>query len=371
MIDEELKRAIDNKTSLVNLSNSILQGLGAEPMHPVIPEVTSLVRGRKKVCLMLFDGMGTHVLNKHPKASKKLLEHKIMEISSVNPATTAAATISLLSGKYPMETGWLGWSIPLDGYEEPVDVFPSVLSGSKKKLKKDAMLEQCPLRTIDMILRDKGVRAELAYQEPIRPNTYKDLKGMMEYAGRFFKEGDGFLYLYYTNPDGLIHRHGVESRCVDRQIRDISKHVDRFSKEHPDVLVLVCADHGLLDVVYRDIAPYEDLTSLLSSPMAIEGRMRSVYLKTGKREEFKTLFLDRFGDDFHLVDSIELLEEGYFGVGEEHRKTRKFLGDFLIIPKGNQFLRDSSFSLFDPVLMAHHAGPLDEEKSISLLSYNA
>jgi predicted AlkP superfamily pyrophosphatase or phosphodiesterase len=51
-------------------------------------------------------------------------EHKLMTIHSVNPATTVACTSALLTGKNPIENGWLGWSLYLERLQGSDRCFP-------------------------------------------------------------------------------------------------------------------------------------------------------------------------------------------------------------------------------------------------------
>jgi hypothetical protein len=69
--------------------------------------------------------MGELVLADHPKRYPYLISHKIATIYSMNPATTVAATNAFLSGRYPIETGWIGWSEYFSDLGKAVDVFPN------------------------------------------------------------------------------------------------------------------------------------------------------------------------------------------------------------------------------------------------------
>ncbi len=371
MIPEPLINAIDNQNSLANLANSILLAFGAETFHNDIKEVTAILKNRKRVCAVLFDGMGKALLKETAKGRKAMENHTLAHIQSVNPATTAAATISFLTGRFPRETGWLGWSIDLPEYGGPVDVFPNRLSKDGTYLgEKSIMREVAPLVTLDQLLAKAGVRTRLAFPDPIENGSYTDLKEMGKTLDEFYEGGDGFLYLYYEQPDSSAHHYGPKDRRVKRQIDKALSFVEKAAGKHPDVLFLVLADHGLLEVGYRDIAAYPALHGLLRRPLSLEGRTRALYVQEGKKEEFAKLFEDYFGDAFYLVDSRELFDRGYFGEGEPHPRALSFLGDYIAIAKGHDLLIDSTFGPDLRVIKGHHAGNSKEEKEICLLAYN-
>ena len=99
-----------NKNSLVNLSNSILKHFEAESFHESIPAIDNLLKGHKKIVAVLFDGMGQNIVRKHLKEDSFIRTHYVTTINSTFPPTTAAATTAFLTGKYPIETGWLAWT---------------------------------------------------------------------------------------------------------------------------------------------------------------------------------------------------------------------------------------------------------------------
>ncbi len=372
MPSEFVTKAIDNGNCLTNLSNSVLKGMGADPIHEDIPIVTEAIKGHKKVCAVLLDGMGTALLRKCAAGRRAYKKNKLTEIQSVNPATTVAATTAFLTGRYPMETGWLGWSVLLPEYGGAIDVFPNVYTATQKPLpRENAMQNACSIRNLESLLGEAGIRARIAYEEPIGQNTYSGLKDMPKVCKKFFDAGDGFLYLYHPKIDSLAHHHGVDSRKVKKEIAKSLLTVKKMAKQNPDVLFLVFADHGLIDVTYRDIAAFKDLHELLGGPLCLEGRTRAIYVKEGCKDRFAELFSQYFGEDFELVDSVELLESGYFGKGTESLRTRGFLGDFVAIAKGDCFLADSTAAEEGIVpLKGHHAGILPDEKNIAVLAYN-
>lgn len=362
----------DQKTTLVNLTSSLLAHYGVTPFHATIPAVDEAMKGHQKIAFLLFDGAGEAILDGYPRTTKFMREHKLLTIHAVNPATTVASTTALLTGKNPIESGWLGWSLYVDGFADPIDIFPNVNSLTGKKLDQpDVMKAMCPITYIDALLKEKGVKARLDLRAPLWDGKGpKSLKDIRLHAHRFFAEGGDFYYGYWTEPDHLIHEKGVRSFALHRTLHQIAHTVKAFVKENPDVLVFTLADHGLINVQYRDIKAFPEVDSCLAKPMAIEGRTTAFFIKEGMEEKFVKEFNQKFGDRFDLRPTEEWLKLGYFGEGEINAKCAQSLGQFIAVASGDQLLTDTRFFKDITVHEGHHAGGTKEEKEVLLACYN-
>lgn len=363
---------LDHETTLVNLTSSLLAHYGVTPFHQTIPQVDDLMKGHQKIAFFLFDGLGEYILNQYPHTTRFMREHKLMTIHSVNPATTVACTSALLTGKNPIENGWLGWSLYVDGYTDPIDVFPNTNSLTDEKIAKpDVYKEECPLTYIDALLKEKGVKARLDLQAPLwdgkGPSSLKDIR---VHGKTFFAEGGQFYYAYWTNPDHIIHEKGVRSWSLQRTLRSINRTVKAFVKENPDVLLFTLADHCLINVQYRDLKAFPALESCLRKPLALEGRTASIFLKEGTEETFVKGFNEEFGARFLLKKTSDALQEGYFGDGPINPHAKDSLGDYLAIAISDQLLTDTTYLKEITVHEGHHAGATEEERAILLGCYN-
>ena len=112
----------------MTLISSVLVHYGSAAAHDMLPELDILLRKNyKNVVVMLFDGMGTSILKKHLPADAFLIRYLQTTISSVFPATTTAASVTMESGLSPIEHGWLGWRLYFDEVGANVDIFPNTL----------------------------------------------------------------------------------------------------------------------------------------------------------------------------------------------------------------------------------------------------
>jgi len=116
----------DYDNCLINVSNSILHYYNLPTYHSTLPELDKLLNKQyKNVVLLLYDGLGSLLLNdKLPHSF--LMQNKLKDITSVFPATTTAATTSIISGLSPMEHCWLGWDIYVAAIEKTVTMYRNV-----------------------------------------------------------------------------------------------------------------------------------------------------------------------------------------------------------------------------------------------------
>lgn len=366
-LDETL---FDHEHTIVNLSNAILAHYGVKPFHKPLDEALSLFEGHRKIAVFLFDALGEVTLNTYKKQSAEFLKNAKFTIYSTNPATTVASTTAFLTAKFPIETGYLGWSLYFDELGYPVEVFPNTNAITGEEVGEDNYMEKvCPTTKIDKLLTDNGVDARLFFPSPIDENGPKTLKGSFKAASSFFDNGGEFAYIYHPEPDHSLHKEGLGGRHPKKIIAKAAKYLKRFAKEHPDVLVISIADHGMANVIMRDISAFPILYSYISKPISIEGRTTSISIKEGKEKEFEEEFNKRF-PNILLLKRESVLEKGYFGEGEINPKCLEFIGDYVALSNGPDLLVDSKTTYSMKVHKGHHAGILPSERRIVVASWN-
>ena len=100
---------------IVNLMASFAAGLGADPGR--YSELRALpaseVASHRQVVLIVIDGLGYDFLREHAEIAPTLNAHLRETMTSVFPATTAAAIGTYLTGVAPIEHGLTGWHMHL------------------------------------------------------------------------------------------------------------------------------------------------------------------------------------------------------------------------------------------------------------------
>lgn len=82
-------------------------------------------------------------------------------------------------------------------------------------------------------------------------------------------------------------------------------------------------------------------------------------------ERFEQLFKARFGGQFLLLTKKEVLEKHLFGIGADHPRFEKMLGDYLAVATGNTAIFNSPSK--PRKYKGGHAGLTENELTIPLI----
>ena len=119
---------------LTNLACSIQKYFGLNTKHNSIEYIDKILNEKqpKNVVVMLFDGMGSRILDRTLHENSFFRRNKVKEITTVFPATTTAATTSIRTGLNPIEHGWLGWNMYIAPIDETITLFLNSEKGKEE-----------------------------------------------------------------------------------------------------------------------------------------------------------------------------------------------------------------------------------------------
>lgn len=368
---------VHNEHSLVNLANSILVNFGAESFHETIPEIDELLKGHKKVVLVLFDGMGKNIVRYHLKEKSFIRSHYVTTINSTFPPTTAAATTSVLTGKYPIETGWIAWNTYFPELDRNIILFRGTDINTKELIDKDIAYKKYPNKTLFDLINETGKATATPIQRyPVQEKGPKTLRnGLKQVKNALNKSESSFVYFYWDSPDREMHETGIYSFRTHIQVLKAQWFLKKLAKQNPDTLIISIADHGHVNVTKLDICEHDDLYSCLSNKVTMEKRCPSFFVKEDKRKEFEELFNKYYGEWFELLTKEEVLKNKVLGEGTPREGVIDSFGDYLAIAKDRYML--SASKEFDKSenkrrfqFKGHHAGGTIEEREIDVSVFN-
>ena len=363
-----------NEHNLVTFSNSLLKHFGVIPFHQTEQWVDEALSNHKKVVVMLFDGMGQNILRKHLTEKSYMRQHFLCTINSTFPPTTTAATTAFLTGKYPIETGWMSWAQYFEKYQKNIILFKNRDYNTEELVEPSGIANtELPIKTILELIKEKNkdVRVFDVKRWPIDPDGPKTLFAFERRINKSIRHVDKCLgYFYFDSPDREMHEYGIDSWKVHRYVKRINKMIGRLTMKNPDTVFIAFADHGHINVQYTDICEHEDLYSLLRLPLSFEKRTPTFFVKEGKQEEFKTLFNKYYGEHFDLMSKEEALEDRMFGEGIVNFKALQFIGDFIATSKDQYCMYASKEMKNMDFFKGHHAGNTKEEMLIDVTAYN-
>lgn len=362
----------NKKNNLVTFSNSILKAYKCPTYHKGMSDITHLLKRKKKVCIILFDGLGKSIIKNILPKTSTFRKHYYYDMTSTFPPTTVAATNGLLSGKYPNETGWIGWTTYLKSVNKVVEMFTGKEYVTKEMIKDpDLCRTLFPYKNIFDIIKEK--RKDLyvgtiygQYSTPGRPTCVKELFDQIN--NELCDKEKALVYAYYPEPDSTLHSQGVYSEITQKLVFEIDERLGVFASEHKDTLFVVIADHShiLVDPIYLN--SYKEIINSLDGVFSIEARCASFRLKKDPecKKNFLNDFKKEFGKDFILLSKQEVYDQEIFGPNKYMMGGfMDFIGDYVAIATGKRY-----FELNKEPFISTHAGATDEEMDIQITVLN-
>ena len=309
----------------LNISATLAEFLGAPNKNTIIePLKKELEKGYKNVVFICFDGMGVHPMRQNYVDDNILTKNVKDILTSTFPSTTTNATNSLLQNKLPSEHN-------ANSNYEINTIFPPYVK----------------------------------VKHPERNYTFSSLYEFGDYIKEICeKEGNQFVYAYSPDPDATMHDYGVTSEKAKQVFDEIAEMMERLYKETSDTIFIVTADHGQVDIdawipLYED----KEIMDMLTIYPYLEARTVCFKVKDGMHEEFEKVFTKKYGEDFILYKSQELINKGLFGgTGDKCY----LLGDYIAI--GTYTHKQMLLTPSSHAFRGHHTS-LTEEMEVPLIVF--
>ena len=359
----------DYNECLTNLACSIRKYFNLGYQHNTLSYIDKILEEEKpkNVVTILCDGMGANILDRTLNYGDFLLEHKVKNIYTVFPATTVAATLSMMTGLNPVETGMMAW----DMYYKDIDKVITTFIGSEKSDPNHRPLKEAlEYRNKHMItktmmeeINEKGEFKGYIIS-PFASNPYQNIDEMFAMIREKCHEpGKKYVYAYTPEPDSTMHALGCDSEEAKSIIRDYNYRIEKLANELEDTIIFVVADHGHINIENIMLDDYPDIIACLKRNTSFEPRATNFFIKDDMKEEFVHLFNKYFSNDFDLYDMEDVINSKLFGDGKENEIYRDTLGDYLAIAKTNKaFVYGGSM-----ILASQHAGYTDDEIFVPLI----
>ncbi len=355
--------------NIVNITATLAECLGCPTGKPVLPLLAKeLQKGYKNVVFLILDGLGVHPMEVNLPKESFFRRNMREKLTTVFPSTTACATTSFLTGKYPMEHGWLGWSLYFEEIGKSVDLFHNAESSTHIPIGTGFVKGKLPAVAFYKYSKEyRAIAVVPAYWDGDDENRYiwEDFDGMLLHIENICAmAGKQFIYAYFDEPDATMHRFGVTSTEAKTLIEKLEGGLEALFGRLKDTLLVISADHGQTDIgenieLYRD----EELLSMLLWPPYLDSRATAFRIKEGQTEKFTAYFGEKYGRDFELFRSEELVRQNFFGgnfVGEH----AALLGDFIAVAASDKVMLHHALSHH---FRGHHASLTEDEMLVPLI----
>ena len=354
---------------LTNLACSIRKYFDLDCKHNSLDYIDKILDEYKpkNVVTILCDGMGSNIMDRMLSKDAFLIKNRIKPITTVFPATTVAATTSMLTGLNPVETGMLGWDMYYKDIDKTISVFMNTEKGDPEEKILDEAIDynkkHMIRKTISKEINEIGLYKGYSLF-PFGDKAYSTLDEMYEKIENLCNEdGKKYIYAYDIDPDHTMHEIGCDKPEIKEILEDINRRIEELSKKITDTIIFVVADHGHYNVENFFIKDYPDIEECLLRNTSLEPRAVNFFIKPDKKKLFEKLFNKYFGKDFDLYSKEDIIESKLFGDGIENEIFRDALGDYLAIGKTNKTLLYTGSN----VLKSQHAGYTDDEILVPLI----
>ena len=356
------------KKSNLNISATLAEFLGAPNKNATLLILQKeLQKGYKNVVFICLDGMGINPIKRH-LAKNSLLRKNIKQVlTSTFPSTTTNATTSLACNLLPLEHGWLGWSLYFDEINRNVDIYLHKDSQTGEAVDYVYPIADNSNCYFDNAHTDYEINPILPIFVQTKSNDKKivianevDLAAAIKTVCA--KEGKQFIYSYLPEPDSTMHDFGVSSPEAKAKIDSINREIEKLYNDLTDTLIIITADHGQVDIEgYCEFYKDKQLNDMLLGCPHLDGRTPSFRVKEELHKTFEKEFTKKYGKDFKLFKTKDLIKKGYFG---NCGNMGNLLGDYIAAGTytHKQFLAHDK----QPRFKGHHTS-LTEEMEVPLI----
>lgn len=360
----------DYDNSILSVISSILKYYGYDNGHKSLELLDEkLEKKYKNIVLMIFDGMGVSSLRKNLKENDFLMKHFEKTISSVCPSTTGCAIPTIESGKSPIEHAWLGWDMYFKEYDSNITVFTNKYQDSNEEVADcNAAQKYMGYKNIFEIIEETTNKAVTAHDISKYSDTNEfvfSCEEMLQRVSEIAKNDvQDFIYTYLEEPDSVMHALGVEHEYVKENIRYINSLICELSEILDDSLIIVMADHGLVDASAIYLEDYPKLQNMLIRRPSIETRAVNFYVKEEFIDIFPIEFNKLFGKDFVLMSKEEVFEKELFGKGVKNPRIDDVVGQYIAFAISDKAIEWEKGGF---IMQARHAGLTKEEMEVPLI----
>lgn len=181
-----------------------------------------------------------------------------------------------------------------------------------------------------------------------------------------------FVYAYWPDMDRIAHEYGSTSDAAHSHLAGIDTEFKQFLGRinGSDTLVIVTADHGIIDTDEEhmiDLGDHPAMNETLVLPLCGEPRVAYCYVRPDRRHDFKHYVGTELASYTTLWPSADLVAQNYFGLGTPHPRLRERIGDYTLIMKENFVMKDWLFGEKRYAQIGVHGGLSEQELYVPLI----
>lgn len=348
---------------------------------PGFSNVLSLPKARK-VCVVMADGLGRSLLKARaghaPFLRSKMENSRTLDASF--PTTTAASLSSLGTGMAPGRHGIVGYDVVDPAVPRvvnmlgnwPEDLDPGLWQPYPTVLAQAAEHVHVATASLPRFSDSALTRASLQGGEFLPAGTPQArVRAAVEALAAHERS---LVYCYWNELDKAGHRFGSDSSQWLSELEELDANMRTLASRVPaGTLLLLVADHGMVDVRREARIDYAQYPELLEGIALTAGEPRAVQLHFAPEATETTRatliqsWKEAFGAKAWVITRDEAIARGYFGSVDERVRAR--IGDVLVLASGELALFDGrrvSPRALD--MIGQHGSMTKAEREVPLLT---
>ena len=368
--------------SIANLMSTLARKYGGRTPYPELRTLKSTEIATKKTILLVIDGLGYEWLLRHgPKSF--LARNLRASMTSVFPATTAAAMTAVYTGVPAQQHGLTGWFVYFRELGMVTAPLLARARGAKASIARADYSQLIPERSFFTKIKTKGAfvcpreyivspyNARVSEGAALFPYTGTSLQGMLRATVRANRR-HAYVNAYWQWHDDNCHAYGVAHKKTITHFRELDRAIERFAKRLKGTTLIITADHGLVDVQHvLFLNRHPRLQEMLALPLAGDYRTAYCYVRGGREKEFERYVRTKFASYCVLHRSEELVKRGFFGNGRPRRQLREHVGDYTLLCKEGCGVYDQVLGEQRHLFPGHHSGMTREEMVVPLILFTS
>lgn len=337
----------------------------------------------KRAVVVLIDGLGWHNLHTRSDLAPFMMKQFThVKGQSTHPSTTAANIPFLGTGVHPGQTAMAGYTVRNPETGKRMNLISWAGGGNPLDWQRvPTIFERMGQAEFDTAhVSTWRFEQSALTQAALRGATYyaaETLDERVTTTVQLMREGRATLaYLYWADLDAVGHLRGWKTPEWDQELSNIDHQLTRLVQDLPaDTLVIVTADHGMIDVprgpsrVYGGQARI-DLSAhptLVRDVDMVAGENRFLHLYTKNPEDVADRWRAFFEDRAVVFTKSEALTQGIYG--PVRADVSPVLGDVSVAVLGDLSVGDKrviSESMF--YLPGLHGSLTEWERAVPILS---
>lgn len=282
----------------------------------------------RRIAVVMVDGLGMTLIRKYAAHAPFLRESldTARVLSSAFPSTTAASLASLGTGLAPGQHGMVGYDVldpaqgrvvnMLGGWDAGVDP----LAWQPHPTIFERVSAHLPVVTVSQPRFADSAMTRAA----LRGGTFvgaTTIHARIDAAAQQLAQAPRMLMYFYLNDlDKAGHRYGIDSREWVRALEDLDSALKLLARRVPaDTLLLLTADHGMVDVPAAQRIDYSERPELLEGVAHTGGEPRMLHLYLDPdlgmegRDALALAWHEAYGTRAWVLTRDEAIAHGYFG----------------------------------------------------------